>query len=97
MLLLTIEDAVKVALAYIGDHCYDYAIDKQDELLLCQEMEQKCWIHKSDDDHLKRLINLIMDVNPAEICDQIQNDHLKQWCITIQTAIQIELMQIQRE
>ncbi len=41
----------------------------------------------SDDTPWKRLNGLVMDINPAEIADQISRDNLKNWCITMQTEM----------
>lgn len=35
----------------------------------------------------KRLNGLVMDINPAEIADQISRDNLRNWCHTIQTEM----------
>ena len=81
-LMLTLEDAVKVAKRFTD----------MDEEVLRSELEQKCWICAFDDEPLKRLIDLIMDIHPAEIASHIENDNLKEWCAIIQTEMQLALI-----
>jgi len=42
----------------------------------------------------KRLSDLIFDINPAEICSQIESDNLKQWCKIIQTEMRMAMVQL---
>lgn len=94
-MLLDINDAVKVAMNYIHDHCDDYGIDEEDEKLMYQEMEQKVWITEfTDEPIMLQLIGCIMDINPAEICAQIESDNLKNWCQTIQVSMQMCLVRM---
>ena len=87
VLLLTIGDAVKVAKRLVRD---DMDVDE----IIYQEMEQKCWIPPKTDEAAKRLSDLIFDINPAEICSQIESDNLKNWCITIQTEMKMAMVQL---
>lgn len=91
-MMLDIKDAVKVAMYYIENHCDDYDVDEDDELLLYQEMEQKCVISDMEDEPVKNVISLITDVNPKEICKQIEQDNLMNWCINIQTEMELNLI-----
>ena len=56
-----------------------------DAEIIRQELEQKCWFPPKSDDAAKHLNDLIFDINPAEICSQIESDNLKQWCEIIQS------------
>lgn len=94
-MMLEIEDAVKVAIDNIRNN-YNCDVDEEDEEILYQEMEQKCWLTHYDEPDLKHLIDLIMDVNPAEICSQIQSDNLKNWCKIIQVEMQLTLMKMKQ-
>ena len=87
MLMLTLEDAVKVAERLIRDNM-------NDEEIIRQEFEQKCWFPPKADDSAKRLNDLIFDINPAEICSQIESDNLKNWCKTIQTEMKMAMVQL---
>ena len=87
MLMLTLDDAVKVAKRLIRDNMND------DEIIR-QELEQKCWIPFEEDDPEKRLNELIFDINPAEICSQIESDNLKNWCEIIQTEMKMAMVQL---
>lgn len=40
------------------------------------------------------LNELIFDVNPAEICSQIEMDNLKNWCETVQTEMKMAMVQL---
>ncbi len=90
--MLTLDDAVTVALQYMYDHL-DCDIDQEDEELLVQNMEQKCWLHQNSDEPRKQMVGLIMDVNPAEIASQIESDSLRRWCSNWQVEAQLTLMQ----
>lgn len=93
-LLLTIDDAVNVAINYIHNHCDDYGIDEEDEESIRSEMEQKCWINRDCGEPKKNLVGFLMDVNPVEICSQIQNDTLSDWCESWRAAAQMALMKV---
>ena len=81
-LMLTLDDAVKVAKRFTD----------MDEKVLRSELEQKCWMSAFDDEPLKRLIDLIMDIHPAEIASHIEHDNLKEWCVIMQTEMQLALI-----
>lgn len=87
MLMLTFEDAVKVAQQLV-----EYRMD--DEEIIRQELEQKCWFPPKTDKAAKHLNDLIFDINPAEICTQIKSDNLKNWCKTIQTEMKMAMVQL---
>lgn len=82
MLMLTLDDAVKVAKRLVRD-------GMNDEQIIRQEMEQKCWFPSEDDDTGKLLFELIQDINPAEICSQIESENLRHWCEIIQTQMML--------
>ena len=87
MLMLTLDDAVKVAKRLIADN-----ID--DDEIIRQELEQKCWFPPKSDDAAKHLSDLIFDIKPAEICSQIESDNLRNWCKTIQTEMRMAMVQL---
>lgn len=87
MLMLTLEDAVKVAKRLVID-------GMNDEEIIRQELEQKCWIPPDTDEAAKRLNDLIFDINPAEICSQIESDKLKRWCEAMQTEMKMAMVQL---
>ena len=87
MLLLNLEDAVKVAKRLVVD-------GMDDEEIIRQELEQKCWIPPKSNKAAEHLNNLIFDINPAEICSQIESDNLKNWCKTIQTEMKMAMVQL---
>ena len=87
MLMLSIEDAVKVAKRLITDQM------DVDEIVY-QEFEQKCWILPKASNTAKCLKDLICDVNPAEICAQIESDNLKEWCRTVQSQMIMLMAQL---
>lgn len=87
MLMLTLEDAVKVAQRLVRD-------GMDDEEIIGQELEQKCWIPPETNEAAKRLSDLIFDINPAEICSQIESDNLKKWCETVQVAMKMAMVQL---
>ena len=91
MLMLTLDDAVKVAKQLIRD---DIGID--DAEIIRQEFEQKCWFPPKIDEAANRLNDLIFDINPAEICSQIESDNLKGWCESIQVEMRMSMAQLRR-
>ena len=87
MLMLSLDDAVKVAKELIADNM-------DDDEIIRQEMEQKCWFPPKTDDAAKRLNNLIFDITPAEICSQIESDNLRNWCEIVQTEMKMAMVQL---
>jgi hypothetical protein len=87
MLTLTLAAAVKVTQRLVEDGISDKEIIRQ-------ELEQKCWIVPKSNDAAKRLSDLIFDINPAEICAQIEADNLKKWCEIIQTEMKMAMVQL---
>lgn len=87
MLMLTLEDAVKVTQQLVR-----YGTDNEE--IIRQELEQKCWLPPEMDEAAKRLNDLIFDINPAEICNQIESDNLKNWCETVQMEMKIAMVQL---
>ena len=87
MLMLTLDDAVKVAKQLVAD-------EMDDAKIIRQELEQKCWFPPKADEAAKHLNDLIFDINPAEICSQIESDNLRNWCKTIQTEMKMAMVQL---
>lgn len=87
MLMLTLDDAVKVAKELV-----DYGVD--DKEIIRQYLEQKCWFPPKTDEAAKQLNDLIFNINPAEICSQIESDNLKNWCETVQIEMRMAMAQL---
>ena len=87
MLMLELDDAVKVTKWLVKDQMTD-------EDIIRQELEQKCWFPPNTDEAAKRLNDLIFDINPAEICSQIESDNLKHWCEIVQTEMKMAMVQL---
>ena len=87
MLMLSLDDAVKVAKRLIADNM-------DDDEVIRQEFEQKCWFPPTTDSAAERLNYLIFDINPAEICAHIQEDNLKEWCVFMQTEMKMAMVQL---
>ena len=87
MLMLSLDDAVKVTKRLVRDNTNDTEIIRQ-------ELEQKCWFPPRSNDAAKHLNDLIFDINPAEICSQIESDNLKNWCKTVQTEMKMAMVQL---
>ena len=88
MLMLMLEDAIKVT-----KHLVENGVD--DEEIIKQELEQKCWFPPKTNKAAEQLSGLIFDINPAEICSQIESDNLKRWCETVQVAMKMAMIQLQ--
>lgn len=94
-MMLTIDDAVKVAMKYVKDSKDMGFCDKEFEELIYQDMEQKCWITEHSDSPITvQMVNLILQVNPTEICNHIQNDDLTDWCEALGVAMEETLKAI---
>ena len=87
MLMLSLDDAVKVTKRLVID-------EMNDDEIIRQELEQKCWFPPKSNEAAKRLNDLIFDINPAEICSQLESDNLKQWCEIIQAEMKIAMVQL---
>ena len=87
MLMLTLDDAVSVVKRLILD-------EVSDDEIIRQELEQKCWIPPKSENAGKRLNDLIFNINPAEICRQIESDNLRMWCGTIRTSMTLAMVQL---
>ena len=87
MLMLSLDDAVKVAKQLIRD-------DMDADEIIRQELEQKCWFPPKTSNAAKRLSDLIFDINPAEICSQIESDNLREWCSIVQTEMKMAMIQL---
>ena len=87
MLMLSLDDAVQVTQWLVED-------GMNDEEIIRQELEQKCWIPSEINEPAKRLNDLIFDINPVEICAQIRADNLKKWCEIIQTEMKMAMVQL---
>lgn len=87
MLMLSLDDAVKAAKQLVTD-------GMDDEEIVRQELEQKCWFPPETDKAAKHLNDLIFDINPVEICSQIESGNLRHWCETIQTEMRMAMVQL---
>jgi len=87
MLVLSLDDAVKVAKRLIADNM-------DDDEIIRQELEQKCWFPPTENEAAKRLNDLICDITPAEICSQIESDNLRNWCEIVQTEMKMAMVQL---
>lgn len=95
LLMLTLDDAVKVCAELIRTYADDVDLCEEDIDGIRQDLEQKCYFCNENHDHFKELSDLIMDINPAEIIQHIQDDNLKRWCRDIQVTMAMELIQLE--
>lgn len=84
MLMLTLDDAVKVAMRY----------SDMDEEILRSEFEQKCWISSDKTNPKQELSEAICDINPKEIASHIENDSLGEWCEGLQAFMTMRLYRL---
>ena len=87
MLMLSLDDAVKVAKRLIAENM-------DDDEIIRQELEQKCWFPPRTDDAAKRLNDLICEITPAVLWTQIEADNLRNWCKTVQTEMKMAMVQL---
>lgn len=95
-LILTLDDAVKIAMGFMYEYCEDLTEMQEIEVVLRQDMEQKCYINMpfEDAEARKAMVERIMDINPAEIASQIESDNLRDFCKSFQIWMQMMLAQI---
>ena len=94
MLMLTLEDATRVCVELIRTYG-ECELSEEDIEGIETDLEQKCYVCNDNHDHFRELSDLIMDINPAEIIQHIQDDNLKRWCRDIQVAMAMELIQLE--
>lgn len=87
MLMLSLDDATKVAKRLVAD-----GVD--DDEIIRQELLQKCWTPPESSKAAEKLNDLIFDINPAEICSQIESDNLKSWCKIVQVEMKMAMVQL---
>lgn len=61
----------------------------EDEVNYKAKLDSAC-----ENDATKRLSDLIFDINPNEICEQIKSGNLRNWCVTIQTEMRMAMIQL---
>lgn len=97
-LMLTLDDAVAVCMRLLHETTFfdDMPREEYESMpeFIKSEFEQKCWIPPKNEDAAKRLNNLIFDINPAEICSQIESDNLRSWCEIVQTEMKMSMVQL---
>lgn len=86
MLILTLDDAVKVVMK-------EFEIDLPEEYIR-QELKQKCWLPPKVEQSAQKLNDLIFAINPAEIATQIEGDNLKEWCKAMQINMRMAMVQL---
>lgn len=74
----------------IDSDAYYEAVDMAISAIQAQEEKHS----NSGDEPAKRLNDLIFDINPAEICAQIEADNLKKWCEIIQIEMKMAMVQL---
>lgn len=95
ILMLTLEDASKVCAELIREYG-ECELSEEDIEGIESDLEQKCYFCNGNHDHFRELSDLIQDINPAEITQHIKDDNLKKWCVSIQVAMNMELIQLER-
>jgi len=98
MLMLTLDDAVAVCMRLLHETtCFDDMSAEEYKGMqgvVRGEFEQKCWFPPKKNEAAKHLNDLIFDINPAEICSQIESDNLVNWCRTVQTEMKMAMVQL---
>ena len=85
-MILEMTDAVKVARDYMIERGYHFD-DEEDGVILIQKMSKECYPTDWD----RPLGGLVRDINPTEICAQIESDNLTQWCKVMQAEFFLRL------
>lgn len=84
-MMLTLEDAVKVAKRLFG-------VDEEDTELLRSEFKQKCYLESRD--YESRLLETIDEINPRAICLKIERDGLREWCEGVRAELEMAYTRI---
>jgi hypothetical protein len=90
-LMLTQSDAVNICCEILSEYT---RINAEHREWIEGEFKQKCWLTSLADTPINELYNLLCDVNPAEICAQIENDNLTKWCATVRINAQMLFQKI---
>ena len=98
MLMLSLDDAVAVCMRLLHKTTFfdDMPSEEYESMpeFIKGEFEQKCWFPPKKDEAAKQLNDIIFDINPAEICSQIESDNLKNWCETVQAIMKMAMVQL---
>ena len=98
MLMLTLDDAVAVCMRFLHETTYFDDMPREEYEIMPEfirgEFEQKCWVPPKKDEAAKCLNDLIFDINPAEICAQIESENLRGWCNAVQTEMKMAMTQL---
>lgn len=98
MLMITLDDAVAVCMRFLHETTYfdDMPREERENMLefIRGEFEQKCWFPPEENKAAKHLNDLIFDINPTEICAQIESENLRNWCSTVQTEMKMAMVQL---
>ena len=98
MLMLSLDNAVAVCMRFLHETTYfdDMPIEEYERMsdFIRREFEQKCWSPPETDEAAQRLNDLISDINPAEICSQIRQDNLTDWCYSVQVMMRMSMVQL---
>jgi hypothetical protein len=96
--MLSLDDAVAVCMRLLHETTYfdDMSAEEYKGMpeFVRGIFEQKCWLPPKSNEAAKRLNDLIFDINPAEICSQIESDNLRRWCESIQTEMKMAMIQL---
>lgn len=95
MLMLTLDDAVKVASDVIEEY-FDCKWYPEERDYLRQELLQKCYFAKREYSPEKELADLIDDVNVVEIGKHIKQGDLSNWSQIWKATAIIQLARIVR-
>jgi len=97
-LMLTLDDAVAVCMSLLHETTFfdDMPREEYESMpeFIKSKFEQKCWIPPKNEDAAKHLNDLIFDINPAEICSQIESDNLRSWCKIVQVEMNMAFVQL---
>ena len=88
MLMISLDDAVKVAKSLVAG-------GKDDDAIIRQEMVQKCrnddWRQQTVSAVAEMMNKVISGINSTEICNQIASDNLRKWCERTQCELRIAM------
>jgi hypothetical protein len=90
--MIKLDDAVDVVKRILADW---YGTRSEELAYIRSELEQKAWIDGyQKDDPVNRLYDLIKDINPEEIAEQVKVDNLIDWCDIIRVEMELAMVQM---
>ena len=95
---LMIDDATKICINLLHETNYFDGMSKEEyestPEFIRNEFEQKTWISAHNDGPVVELNNLIFEIHPDVIAEQIKKDRLRSWCQEMQAGMRLAMIDL---